>query len=251
MNYKISIIIALLAVTLFNRETMTAGDPCSGKEKEFIKKHLPIDDFSIVSRKPVRGMCEIIVNFNDQLIPLYAGSDFILTGNLYGEGIKLTEESINSIKAGNFRKQMERVKKAVSFSYIPPVRKGKSVYMFTDPLCGYCNNAIKSIKGLADKHGAVFNFILISFHGEKGKAKAIEAVCRKFGFGEYSKPEWKKSKVMAIHRCGEGEEAFRRGSTLLDLLGIEGVPAFYIDDGTFISGSEMELLDRVLGRKSK
>jgi protein-disulfide isomerase len=123
--------------------------------------------------------------------------------------------------------------------------------MFTDPLCGFCNRAIGNIKSLADKHGAVFNFILITVHGDKGKAKAVEAVCRKFSFEEYSKPEWKKSKDTDKYQCSEGKEAFQRGNTLSGVLGIDGVPVFYVDDGTFISGSEMILLDRALGKKRK
>lgn len=251
MKYKLFLFITLIGVVFFVSGRISAEDICSGIDSKFIKKHLPVDNFKIVSKKPVRGMCEIIINFNDQLIPLYAGQDFILTGNLYKEGTKLTDETINSIKAGNFKKEMERIKKAVSFSYFPDVKKGKSVYMFTDPLCGYCNRAIKSVKELADKHGAVFNFILITVHGEKGKAKAIEAVCRKFNFNEYSKPHWKKSKEKEQYQCNEGKEAFHRSNTLMELLGINGVPAFYIDDGTFISGSEMKLLDRALGKKIK
>jgi thiol:disulfide interchange protein DsbC len=251
MKYRLLTIAALMAVLFINTGTMSADDICSSIDGEFIKKHLPVQNFSIVSKKPVKGMCEIIINFNDQLIPLYAGSDFVLTGNLYKEGTKLTDETINNIKAGNFKKNMESIKKAVSFSYLPQERRGKSVYMFTDPLCGFCNRAIKSVKGLADKHGAVFNFILITVHGEEGKAKAIEAVCRHFNLDEYSKPDWKKSKETSKYQCTAGKETFHRGNTLSGLLGINGVPAFYIDDGTFISGSEMTALDRALGRKIK
>ncbi len=251
MKYRLLAFTILMAVIFFHSGTINADDLCSGIDSGFIKKHLPVRNFSIVSKKPVRGLCEIIINFNDQLIPLYAGKDFVLTGNLYKEGEKLTEETINSIKAGNFKKNMESIKKAVSFSYIPQVKKGRSVYMFTDPLCGFCNGAIKSVKGLADKHGVVFNFILVTVHGEQGKAKSIEAVCRKLTFEEYSKPDWKKSKDTAQYQCSEGKKAFHRGNSLSDLLGIDGVPAFYIDDGTFLSGSDMMLLDRALGKKSK
>jgi thiol:disulfide interchange protein DsbC len=237
-----------LVVSVFLYD-VSADDPCSGVDNGFIRKHASVADFTIVSSRPVSGLCEVIINYRDQLVPLYAGKNFIISGNLYKDRVKITDESINSIKAGNFNKHLRRIKEAVSFSYIPEQKTGKSVYMFTDPLCGFCNRAIKSVKTLADKHGAVFNFIIISYHGKKGKAKAVEAVCRKFTLEDYSMPGWKESGDTARYQCSEGEDAFSRSTRVSDLLGINGVPAFYIDDGTFISGSEMILLDRALGKK--
>jgi protein-disulfide isomerase len=117
--------------------------------------------------------------------------------------------------------------------------------MFTDPLCPFCNRIGGEVIKLSDRLGFKLKILLLNVHGEKGRAKCIEAVCRNsvnpsFNFIEYNKPEWKNSDAGKEFICQRGSDLVDKIEKLSEKLGIDSVPFFFINDGSFVSGASIE-----------
>lgn len=233
---------------LLNYDNSKADDTCSHVDQEFIQSHIQIRKFEILSKKTVKDLCEVIIKMSGRLIPVYCGKDYIVSGNLYSKGIILSQEAVNKIYSDNIFYHIVQIKQAVAFNYIPEKINGKEIYMITDPLCRFCNEAVSKIKPLADKFGTVVNFIVISYNGKRGKAKSIEAVCRNFGLSEYSLEQWKKNDDFNKYQCEKGKEKISRAESISEILGIDAVPAFFLNDGSFMSGADLNNLENLLSK---
>jgi len=246
----------LVMAAAFSGET--SPDPCSAVNETAIRIHLPLKKFTIESKKPRKGLCEVIVRVGDQLIPVYAGHDFMIAGDLYAYRKKITDESITAIKAKMqeekrkmFREKLPLVEKSVAIVYRPKKRSQRVIYFFTDPLCPYCHEAGKELRKLADKLGVTVKVLLFSVHGKRGEDKSVEAICRNFSFERYNNLKWKTSDPVKKYLCKKGREKVKAADSLSDTLGVEGVPAFYLDNGFYVSGGDMKKIEKELIRLGK
>jgi len=56
---------------------------CNEVNEELLQKHAPIPPYKVVSKREVKGLCELILNINGDLVPVYATKDFILAGEMF------------------------------------------------------------------------------------------------------------------------------------------------------------------------
>lgn len=245
---KLSILIALIVILLLSTASYTKSDVCSKINSEFIKEHLPLYNFKIMSKRQINDLCEVVIKTRNKLIPFYAGKNYIVSGSMYQGGFRITSQTIDRLTAENFRNNRDILKRSVAFSYTPSGNASMEIYIFTDPLCPYCNRSEKRVKKLADKYGITLKVVLISVHGKNGRKKCIEAICRNFGFEEYSSMQWKTSNVNERYQCQKGEELISLADKVSDLLMVDGVPAFFLDDGTFIDGANIDALENAIKR---
>ena len=96
---------------------------------------------------------------------------------------------------------------------------------------------------MVEKYNAVLKLILYSVHGERGRKKCIEVVCRGLTYEKYCDTKWKIEKSGERYQCKKGEVLVRKAETVADNLGINGVPSFYLEDGTLISGANLKALE--------
>lgn len=226
----------------------SAPDPCSAVNETAIRIHLPLKDFTIESKQRRHGLCEVILRVKGRLIPVYAGENFMIAGDLYVYQKKITAETIEVIKKKTFTAHVPLIEKSVAITYEPKKKSGRTIYFFTDPLCPYCHQAGEGIRKLADRYGVTLKVLLSSVHGQKGTDKSVEAVCRKFTFSRYNDLKWKTRKSEKKHLCQRGKELVASAEKISDSLGIEGVPAFYIDNGFFVSGGDIKKIEKELVR---
>jgi len=221
-------------------------DACQGIDMKALQKHLPIGSHEIVSKRSVNGLCEVVMKIRNSYVPVYANKDFVIAGKMFKNRNHITNKTLEKLKKNNFMKNIKLINKAVAFTYKPEKQSGRFVYMFTDPLCPHCHDAESEVKKMADESGVAVHTLLTSVHGKKGTEKCIEAVCRSFGLDNYSSIKWKLEKNSDNFQCQRGKDINAMAETASDMLGIEGVPAFFMDDGTYVSGADMQALKKAV-----
>lgn len=235
---------ALLIILLF--QGISRGDTCQEITPDIIKKHLSLDEFSVTSKRELNGLCELIISTENRFITLYGNKSYMISGEMYENGISLTERKLYDVNKSILKNGVREAEGCVVFSYSPAEVKTETIlYMFTDPLCPFCNRIGGEIKALSDRLGFKVKVLLLNVHGEKGREKCIEAVCRNysdpsFNFSEYNKPEWKKSDTKKEFICPKGSELVDKTEKLSEKLGIDSVPFFFINDGSHVSGASIE-----------
>lgn len=231
-------------------------DKCSKISIDTISKQIPVSDFKIISTRELHGLCEIIINISGRVIPLYGGEDFLISGDLFHEKKNITRDKVSELNKKVFLENKKSLDELVAFEYKPAeIKTDKKIYMFTEPLCPYCHRAGGEIKTMADKYGFVVKILLLSMKGEEGQRKCIEAACRhyifedKFNLEQYNQIEWKKEKVEEKFICEKGVELVKKTEELSEKLNIDGIPVFYTNEGDYVSGADMEALEKFFIKK--
>jgi thiol:disulfide interchange protein DsbC len=107
---------------------------CEKITSEMIGKHIPVSDFSVISIREVHGVCEVIINVSNRIIPLYGNADFLVSGDLYHNRINITKDKLYEINKNAFIENRNTLDEIAAFEYKPAEIKSKKVlYMFTEP----------------------------------------------------------------------------------------------------------------------
>ncbi|HPS86612.1 MAG TPA: thioredoxin fold domain-containing protein [Spirochaetota bacterium] len=228
---------------------------CSKITVETIKNQIPVSDFEILSSRELMGLCEIIINVNSRIIPLYGDENYLISGDLFQNKKNVTKDKIYEVNKKIFQENKKALDEVVAFEYKPAVLKSeKTIYMFTEPLCPYCHKAGGEVKKLADKYGISVKVILVSMKGEEGKRKCIEAACRHYIFNDsfnleqYNQIEWKKEKPDEQFICEKGITLINKTEELSNKMNVDGIPIFYMNNGDYVSGAEMEALELLINQ---
>lgn len=207
-------------------------------------------NLKVVSKRPLgNDFCEIVCKTQNQYITFYTPSNgkYVIRGWLFKDKNNLTGARLAKMQNAAFKSLKPDLDKQVAFKYTPKGHINTTTYMITDPLCPFCHKAEDQIKKIADEYHTEINFILFSVHGEQGQNKIVEAICRNFSADEYLSDTWKKSSRK--YDCEKGIKQLNQTRTIVQKLGIRGVPVFYIRDGQMISGANMDLLRKTLEQK--
>ena len=250
MNKVMTIFMALGAVLVWVGVAFGSdmADPCSAVTLASLRHQVPIPPATILSKRAVAGMCEVILDIRGQYVPVYAGPDYVIAGEMFKDRRQVTQETITGLRAKRFRALKGEVDKCVAMTLEPSRGKAdKTVYMITDPVCPFCHRAESRLREFADKYRAEFKLILYSVHPPVGRRKAVEAVCRGLSAEEYLDGKWKQENLTDKYQCRAGAELIKRSEQLVRKLAIRGVPMFYLSDGTLVQGANMPALARALG----
>lgn len=230
----------VIIMTLFNLfftmgTTMAQGqdDPCYGKDVPWLRLHVPLPATEIMEETAVNGLCQIILKIQDEYVPVYAGEDFVLAGEMFKEKNPITQTTLEYYEYLAVRENLDSLKDVVAINYTPENAVGKSVYLVTDPLCPYCNMAGDFVKEVADEYGVSVNLVLMTVHGDSGVTKVREAICKEYDFDEYVESEWKTEESGNI-TCDEATTLIAATDNVAAKLGLSGVPAFILEDGQVV-----------------
>ena len=221
-------------------------DACSHVDDAFFKKNMPSAEITVLSKKPSSGLCEVILSNRGQVISIYAGNDFIISGRMYKNNACLTEETLDGLRKATFKKYYSLLSEATVFTISPKKKGPRIVYLFTDPLCPYCNHVEGKLEDVANRYGATIHVILVAVNGKKSKEKCVEAACRGADFSSYRSADWKKASTAPADLCEKGKTTSDLADDLSDKLLVNGVPSFYLDSGKFINGPNIPALEAAL-----
>ncbi|MEZ4565399.1 MAG: thioredoxin fold domain-containing protein [Desulfobacterales bacterium] len=226
--------------------SMTSGNECRDITFATMQQHVPIPPAAILSKNPVNGICEVILDINGQYVPVYAGKEFVIAGEMFQDRKQITQTRIDGLKAENFIRLRSDIDACVAMSYAPADKAKHTIYMITDPVCPFCHQAESQLKNFADTHDAEFKIILASVHPPVGRRKAVEAVCRNLSLDDYIRGDWQEDNETDDFQCERGIDLIAASEKIVAELGINGVPVFFLENGRRIDGADMTALEKAL-----
>ncbi len=248
------LILLLLLILATTNYSFAAEDFCNKVTIKTLKTHLPKfpTGIKILSKREVKGLCEVVISYRGRDIPLYVGKDFIIVGNLFSYKQNITQQIFKKIgeeeqkrRAKLFRKYREEIEKVVVFTYTPNSKSKKTLYMFTDPLCPFSHRAEEKIKDIVKKYNTTLKVVFYPVHLPEGKKLAVETICKNMSLSEYIKDEWRR-KNPDPYQCTKGIEIVDRSLNLGRKIEIDGVPTFILSDGTRVVGVNFSKLQQLL-----
>ena len=231
-----------------------AGGVCDTVTMETLKKHSPIPQSEIVSKKEVMGMCEIVLKIGSEFVPVYATDKFVLAGELFTNKEQKTRETISKLEAvsveqtkKDFVNYKTKLDQAAGIVYVPKGKIEHTVYMFGSTQCPWCSKAAKEIQPILDQTNTQLK-ILFSGSGA-ARTQAIEAVCKNVDLATYNSHKWESKEALPENSlCKEGVKKVTDSSDLAVKLGVKGVPVFFLDDGSQVVGANMDELKKRLSK---
>jgi len=253
MKKKVALFMTMITMTFFtiNAAAEETCNACKDITLSSMQQHVPIPPATILSQHEVNGICEVILDINGQYVPVYAGKNFIIAGEMFQDKKQITQSRIDALKAEDFLSLKPEIEKCVAFTLTPQKETKHTIYMITDPVCPFCHQAETQLKEFAETHSAQFKIILASVHPPVGRQKAIEAVCRKLSLDDYVTGKWKDDNKTDKYQSPEGTSLIESSEKVTSALGIDGVPVFYLEDGRRIDGADMPALANALSGNSE
>lgn len=245
MRKRIILVMAVV-MCLYSIAFAEERTPCGNIDLTWLRTHSPIPSGQIVSKQNFGSLCEIILKIGNEYVPVFAGEDFIIAGEMLKGRKQVTKEKIGALRAESFKKLIPQFDSVAAITYSPAKNKNRKIYMITDPLCPYCGMAGEKIIPLADTYGATVKTVLYTVHGVDGEEKSIEAACRKFTLNQYAEKGWKALPFDERYRCSEGEQLIEATREVIGKTGIAGVPVFIFDNGQFVNGANMAAVEGIL-----
>ena len=243
-------IVALVLIigVVFRPGTARAGELCDSTTIETMKRHTPIPQAEIISKREVLGMCEVILKIGAENIPVYATDKFVLAGELFSEKKQITRETLDKLEGlaaeenkKNFYQIRPKLDVFAGITYTPKGKVKHRLYMFGSPLCGYCTKASREIQPILDETGT--ELVILLQGGGDARTKSIQAICSNVDLQGYNARKWETAPT---DNCKNAEKKVDGASEVANQLHVKGVPTFFVDDGTMVIGANLPELKRIL-----
>ncbi len=239
-------LLALLPITSFATQ-----NPCQNVGLKTIEKNAPVKGLPIhiVSKKPIKNLCEVIVELNGQLIPLYISEkgDYIISGEMFSSKRNITQSDLQEVKKEILKKRLKILDKYVVATYKPKKWNGKWFYFIADPECPYCSYVKERVKKLADKThwGIKLVFFPLPFH-KNSLTLSKSFICNKKNFQDYLENDFG-------NMSSSCKEAAKENFVLKELNFIKATPTFLIPEmKTYnfkaVVGTNLKALEHYLSR---
>ena len=226
-----------------------------------LKNLFPLPNLKVEAVKPapVSGLCEVVLNINNQKVPFYIDSSgrYLLLGSRSGlvniidiqSRENLTQKELEELNKLS-KNQVHELDKYVAFTY---GKKGKVVYLFTDPECPFCQRLEPTLKKLADEGKIQVKVILfpLPFHPH-AKEKAIAIVCHNIGWKGLTGSYWTEDKMKHLEQwqCEKGKKLVEESIKIGQKYGVSGTPTMITEEGKKVVGALPEpMLKKELGIK--
>ena len=213
-----------------------------------------------VRNAPVKGLCEVVLNVRGNKVIFYtdeSGRYLLLGRGPFVNIIDLkTKENITDKELQELNKlskeEVHELDKYVAFTY---GKKGKVVYLFTDPECPFCQRLEPTLKKLADEGKIQVRVILfpLPFHPH-AKEKAVAIVCKHIGWKGLRGSYWTKEKMEKLGewQCKKGEKLVEESIKIGEKYGVSGTPTMITKEGKKVVGALPEpMLKKELGLEEK
>ena len=133
-------------------------------------------------------------------------------------------------------------------SYTPSGFTGKTLYVFEDPLCPYCDKLNKHIVKYSNESGYRINFIFKIIHGRQAFDYAVKFVCGHLNidnanFVKYTEMDYKGS------YCSYGKNLVMDDLAVSNDLDINITPSFISNTGFRETGLSLKAVKKGLGIK--
>lgn len=227
---------SLLISLILMISTFVYGGVCNEVK---LSDHAPIPPYKVESKREIFGLCEMVLNINGQLIPVYATKNFIISGEMFANRKQVTKDQIDKVKKKVIKNKMSKLETLSYVSYRPQ-GASKYFYFISDPECPYCERVKNKVKDLADKYKYEIRLIWYPLPFHKGaKPKAISFICEKRKYFDYLEGKYGNK------QCPKGQREVDKNIRILASF-VKGTPTFIFPDGKVVVGADLTRLESAM-----
>lgn len=243
---------------------VSAEPICTHIDMAWLARQAPLpEDARIVHKKDQGNLCEVVLALEGDLVPVYAGKDFLLVGKLFKNRKFITGETLDSLEEvareerlkADEREALDKEKrKAVLqknlkvladltlFSF-KPGKADRFLYVITDPNCSYCKKLLPELEILAMENHIEIRVILFPVLGSESREMAAQAICEKLSYEAYG-----KMKFVPGAKCSQADLLLEKTMPFFSDAGFSFVPVVISGDGTWVvEGNDLAQVKQHLG----
>lgn len=244
---------------------VSAEPICTHIDMDWLVKQAPLpEDARIVHKKDQGGVCEVVLALEGDLVPVYAGKDFLLVGKLFKNQKFITGETLDSLaevareerlkaderEALDKEKRKAFLQKNITvladltlFSF-KPGKVERFVYVITDPNCSYCKKLLPELEILAMENHIEIRVILFPVLGSESRGMATQAICQKLSYEAYGQMKF----VPDSPDCSQADLLLEKTMPFFSDAGFSFVPVVISGDGAWVvEGNDMAQVKQHLG----
>jgi len=237
------VLVALGVAGIFLFQHLTR-DPCEGVSLASVHRHKQFKAPVLLGKRPVNGLCEVLIKTENHIVPVYLGDGFVIAGGMFQDRRDITGEGLALITSQKFLALRRDIDAAVAFRYIPTTPVRHVLYLFASPSCPHCEEFLRGIRPLLEETRTELR-VLFTGKGED-EALAVAALCRNVDLTTYLSRQWSPSAGTARFRCNDGETRFRRSNDLSRRIGVTRVPTLFTEQGLMLVGPQPSSLKPLL-----
>ena len=198
--------------------------------------------YEVAFKRPLsRDLCEVILKISGKYVPVFVGRDFIIGGELFVDNRNVTLERIKELMRRDFLAARKELDEVAAFAY-EPRRAHRTVYLFTDPQCPFCERAKKVLKDWADREKVRIKVVWLPLH-TGSKAMAIGGICSRMTYQDYLAGRY------GGKLCKAGKAKVKKEVALAKRLHVNATPTIIVDTGERIVGFNLQKLEAAFGRE--
>jgi len=244
---------------------VSAASVCTHVDMDWLSQQAPLPgEARIVYKKDQGALCEVVLSLDGNLVPLYAGKEFLLVGKLFRDKKFITGETLNALEdlarseriKANGKKALEKEKRKAYFKKnlkvledltlfsFKPARADKFLYLVTDPNCSYCKKLMPDLEILAMENHLEIKVILFPVLGPKSRDMAVQAICDKYSYEEYGQIQYQPE----LPGCSRADLLLEKTMPFFSGAGLSFVPVVISGDGTWVvEGNDIVQVKQHLG----
>ena len=92
---------------------------CQGITIRKLRAQVPIPPAAILSKRRINGVCEVILDIRGQYVPLYAGTNYVIAGEMFQKKRQITQATITALQAKRFLSLKPAIEKCVAMVLRP------------------------------------------------------------------------------------------------------------------------------------
>ena len=230
---------------------VSAAPACAHVDMDWLSLQAPLPGSAkIVYKKDLGGLCEIVLALDGELVPLYAGEDFLLVGKLFKNKKFITRETLDALsdvaekerskadekkalekekRKAFFQKNLSILEDLAVFSFNP----GKAdtfLYVVTDPNCSYCKKLMPDLEILAMENHLEIKVVLFPVLGTKSRDMAVQAICEAYSYEDYGHIQYQPD----TSGCEPADRYLEKAMPFFSRAGLSFVPVVVSGDGTWV-----------------
>lgn len=244
-----------------------AAGPCDHVTLEWIQGQAPLPpEAKLVHKAPSFGVCEAVVALNGDLVPLYAGQDYLIAGQMFAAGDSLTSKTMAGLsdvaeaerklaeekealavaqRQAFFKANAAGLEELVSYTFGPGSADG-AIFVITDPNCSHCKAMLPELEQLSFEARKTLKIIIYPVLGPKSRDMAAHALCKNFDYQAYTAMDMPDSP----ETCEAGGKLLEKTLGLLGSGKISFVPVVVAQDGSWVvEGNDICAVRTHLGLK--
>jgi len=237
---------------------------CTHVDGEWLSRQAPLPaNAKIVYKKDHGTLCETVIAVNGELVPLYAGKDFLLVGTLFKEKKVITQETLDSLEdvalmertRDHEKKAVENERRQLFFKKnlktlddltLFSLKQGETdrfLYVVTDPNCPHCKKLIQDLEIVAFENHLEIKVIIFPVLGPESREMAVQTICEK-----YLKDHGKDQVPQDGSGCSQADLLLEKTMPFFFKAALSFVPVVISGDGAWVvEGNDISQVKQNLG----